>query len=357
MENWKCDDRLGESIWLASRALEPTGLALTVTQQLAEEGDGVPDLILEATFQGYSSQYACWVSSASTPQAVLAAVLNAKFRAEGASPLILVPYLFEDSVPILVESGVSGIDLCGNAYVRSNNFLIWRTGQPRRFKAPAGKVNPFRGDKSIFARSLLLRSEFDSLTSLQQFASEKLLVPANGAGQKLQLGTASKTVQALEEQLIVQRTKGSLRLTDRSKLLAQLKLNYQSPVSRKVVGKIPIDPTLAWEKLAAATGLRVAATGISSASKYGVLSPSERLSIFVDDLVLARSVLDFTETTAFANCELLETKKNFPYFDVVREDGVVWSSAVQTWLELSNGNSREQEAAAELETRLGVPPL
>lgn len=327
------------------------GLALAASAAPTVPGASEADLALQVTFEGKSAQYACWVKSATTPQAVLDAVLNAKFRGQGASPLILVPYLFEDSVPILAASGVSGIDLCGNAYLRSSKFLFWRTGQPRRFKAPAGKVNPFRGDKSIFALSFLLQSEFDSLTALQQFASQKLLQLPKG---ELQLGTASKTVQALEEQLIVQRRKGSLKLMDRGKLLAQLKNNYQSPVSRTLVGKIPLEATSAWQRVAGTPGLRVAATGRSSATYYGVLSPTERLSIYVDDLALAQSVLDFKETSAFANCELLETKKNFPYFDLVREGAVAWSSVVQTWLELSNGNAREQDAATGLESRLGA---
>jgi hypothetical protein len=140
---------------------------------------------------------------------------------------------------------------------------------------------------------------------------------------------------------------------DHGRLLRELGKQYQAPANTKLVGKIPMTQEEAWVKLNQ-SGLRVVATGLHSATRYGVLSPSDRLSVYVDDLRQATQLLDLREQKAFANCELIETKKNFPFFDLKWDKGVPWASPIQTWLELSHGNSREQEAAQSLVEQLAI---
>lgn len=345
-----------ELLALAAEAIQPAQLTMQVLQQQRPTPVGRNiDAILEISWRSRIERYACEIKDASTPRAVEAAIAQASFAARDSTlrPMILVPHLSEEKLRVLAEQDVSGMDACGNAYIQSDQFLFWRSGQPNRFRMPSPHLNPFRGDNSIFSRCFLLRREFESLSELRGFATQRMERSRGQVGREmLTMGTASKTVQALEEQLIVQKIRGMLSLLDRRKLLTQLRLNYQPPISRKVVGKIPFDQFIAWDRLAFASehmGFRVAATGAFSATHFGVLSPSERLSIYVDDLEAAVNALEFTEAKAFANCELIETKKNFPYFDLQRYSGVPWASPIQSWLELANGTSREQEASQDLE--------
>lgn len=361
MSSWKPNTNLRnpseeELLALAVEAIRQAKMTMRVSEQQQPTllGPNI-DAIVEIDWQERTERYACEIKGISTPRALEAAIAQASFAARDSRlrPMILVPYLSEEKLRVLAEQDVSGIDACGNAYIHSDHFLFWRSGQPNRFRMPSPHLNPFRGDNSIFSRCFLLRREFESLSELREFATNRMERQRSPMEREmLMLGTASKTVQALEEQLIVQKTRGMLKLLDRRKLLTQLRLNYQPPISRKVVGKIPFDHSIAWERLGFASehmGFRVAATGAFSATHFGVLSPSERLSIYVDDLESAVNALEFTEAKAFANCELIETKKNFPYFDLQRDSGVTWASPIQSWLELANGTSREQEASQDLE--------
>ncbi len=344
-----------ELLKLATEAISAEALTMIVLEQQAPMRGRYIDAIVEITWQGRRERYACEIKGASTPRALEAAIAQASFAGANSNlrPLILVPYLSEEKLRILAEQEVSAMDASGNAFLQSDQFLFWRSGQPNRFRTPSQHLNPFRGDNSIFSRCFLLRREFESLSELRAFATKLMERPSGQMErERLLLGTASKTVQALEEQLIVQKTRGMLKLLDRRKLLTQLRLNYQPPIGRKVVGKIPFDRFLAWDRLrfeAERKGFRIAATGTYSATFFGVLSPSEKLSVYVDDLDAALNALEFTEAKAFANCELIETRKNFPYFDLQWESGITWASPIQSWLELANGTSREQEAGQDLE--------
>jgi hypothetical protein len=341
---------------LASEALRSTILTLRVlTRQPAHQPGMNSHARVEIHWHDRSEQYECQIRRTSTPRALEAAIAQASFASRDSKlrSMVLAPYLSEEKLRRLADLGVSGLDACGNAFIISDQFYFWRSGQPNRYRIPSPHLNPFRGDNSIFSRCFLLRREFESLSELSKFASSLLEVPRGDNGRKaLQLGTASKTIQALEEQLIVQKSRGMLKLLDRGKLLNLLKRNYQPPSGRKVLGKIRIDRSIAWERLGGSSdreGFRVAATGIYSATYFGVLSPSETLSIYVDDMGAAVNALEFTETKSFANCELIETSKNYPFFDLKREGGTTWASLIQTWLELSNGTAREYEAGQGLE--------
>jgi len=61
---------------------------------------------------------------------------------------------------------------------------------------------------------------------------------------------------------------------------------------------------------------------------------------------------DLEETSRFPNVELLETEEEFVYFD--RRDNLV-ASPVQTYLELMQGDKREQETAEQLRKAILQP--
>jgi hypothetical protein len=78
------------------------------------------------------------------------------------------------------------------------------------------------------------------------------------------------------------------------------------------------------------------------------------LSFYCSDLerLLRRLGPDLKETSRFPNIELLETDEDFVYFDV--RDKLA-ASPVQTYLELMQGDKREQETAEQLRETILQP--
>lgn len=315
--------------------------------------------VVEVEWNNQRARFVCQVERSSTPQTLKSAVAQAEFgaRRAGLAPLVIVPYLSDAKLQLLAEIGVSGLDACGNAFIRSDRFQFWRSGRPNVVRTPAPHLNPFRGDNSLFSQCFLLQGEFESLSELRAFATRRLKTRTNSDIEELRLGTASKTVQALREELMITKASGRLALLDRPRLVLELRNQFQPPkVTRRIVGKTPHAPSATWDQLRTAEakdGLRTAVSGVASAHRYGVMSPSAKLILYVDNAGSALRALELREGSAFANCEIRETPKNAPFFDLrPDEKEIPWASPVFTWLELSRGSAREQEAAAALQDRI-----
>ncbi len=55
----------------------------------------------------------------------------------------------------------------------------------------------------------------------------------------------------------------------------------------------------------------------------------------------------------FADVELFETSEAGFYFgNQCDTDGLRWASRIQTWIELSNGDARQQDAAREIREQI-----
>lgn len=58
------------------------------------------------------------------------------------------------------------------------------------------------------------------------------------------------------------------------------------------------------------------------------------------------------EDDRFPNLELLETETQSVYFDARDENGFVWTSPVQTYLELAAGDKRNRDTAEQVRSFL-----
>ena len=335
--------RAGEFSFDPLRICLPSALAPVATED-----------VLEAEWQGRTTQFAFVSKTASTPKALDIAIAQAQRTARntGFSPLVIVPYLSEEALRLLETEQVSGIDLSGNGIVVTPEMAVWRSGQPNRFKSSQPIRNIYRGVSSLVAQSFLLRAEFGSLIELQTFAQERLAQQGGEETQgRLTKGTISKVVQALDEEKIVLRERGKLRLLSPGILMEHLQTNYQKPSGRKVQGKTPFSVPEVWSQLKQ-NGLSGVTTGLGSAGRYHVLSGPDTLSLYVKELDAAREILDVKATSVFPNIELIEYKGDVVYFDAREDKGVLYASPVRTWLELAAGGPREREAAQVLEDSL-----
>jgi len=331
-------------------------------------GDTEADGIIRADWKDKTATYVYEYKSYSTPNSVRMAIdrLRSIELPSGRLPLVIVPYLNPSQLEMLDDIGISGIDLCGNGLLLSSEYRIWRSGYPNVYKDSRPIRNPFAGDSSVFARCFLLQREFASLSELRMFAMRKASVVDTESGQQAvgdgfealqgtySLGTASKVVTTLEEELVVRKDGQAIILQDVRRLLFLLR-QRQSPQMRKTLdGKTSLTTEEIWSRLAElrrdSDGHRAVATGMASAGYHKVLSGIDNLSLYVDNLQAAQGVLEVRPGKAFANITLIEDTKNAVYFDARREGVAVWASPIQTWLELTAAGPREREAALELES-------
>jgi hypothetical protein len=314
------------------------------------------DAVVQLSWRDQTVRYALEIKSSSSRAVVEQAMLQIQWTAHRLNllPMILVPYLDEESLLFLQNEQVSGIDCSGNCVILGPSVAIWRSGEPNLFRDSRPIRNPYSGDSSIIARSFLLRNAFRSLDELRRFAlgRTQLIEPTKTP---LHIGTVSKVVSALESEIIVTRSPKGILMSNSRRLLDRLRAQYRPGDTPRLLGRTKFSSDEIWLRSTgrgADTAGRIAATGMASASRYGVLSGVERLSLYVDDLAAASELLEVVEGRGFANIELVEARNNLPFFDCRREGGALWASPIQTWLELAQGTAREQEAAQNLEQQL-----
>ena len=304
-------------------------------------------------------RFAVECRAVSTPKEIAAAAETAKRYSSAwrSFPMVFVPYLSEPQMRFLQEQQVSGIDLCGNVLiVVPDEILVFRTGAPNNFRRAGVIKNVYRKNSSIIPRVFLLKPRYDSITAVMDEIRSR--------GGAVTQATISKVCNSLDQDLVIERTKGqlprtrSLRLLQPEKLLELLAENYTPPaINQRLTAKTTLAPDEFCPRLAEwgrAAGEKVALTGSSSAGQYAVMAREPIQSFYCSRLerLLSQLDADLEETSRFPNIELLETAEDFVYFDA-REN--LAASPVQTYLELMQGDKREQETAAQLRTTILQP--
>lgn len=311
---------------------------------------------LSVTWFDRKADFAFEYKTLSTPKTIEEATRRVMDRLKGQElllPMIVVPYLSEDALKTLESRLVSGLDLCGNGIViAQGKFWLRNAGGANQFKSSLPLRNVFRGTSSLVGRCLLLKESFETLAELQEFAVS--LMPDAFRTREdtiLSKGTVSKVVQNLEQERIVTRDKTRVRLQSRESLLDSLQSNHRKGHGKSVLGKSPFVPGEVWSRLADSQMLHVA-TGVGSASRYGLISGLERQQLYVEELSKACDLLELKPTKLFPTLELIEEKSPVPYFDARRIGEESLASPIQTWLELSAGDPRERVAAQQLRSSI-----
>ena len=278
----------------------------------------------------------------------------------GLPPLIVVPYLNDEALSTLEKQKVSCLDRSGNGLIFAPDFAVQRSGMPRKSPIIQPKLKIYSGNSSRFTRCFLLRPEYSSLSDLRHFALSRLSnveqISSLAERSIMTLGTASKVVKELEEELLIKRDGKRLYVTDADRLMKNLLANHVSRRTTTILGKTSLSTDEVWQRLDQATSsefvahaaLKYTATGLASAARYRALSGPDRLTIYVNDLNLVAALIDVSPTRVFPNIELVDNQSDLAYFDARQDGNKIWTSPIQTWLELASGGPREQEAAADL---------
>jgi hypothetical protein len=135
------------------------------------------------------------------------------------------------------------------------------------------------------------------------------------------LGTASKVVNTLQEELVVSKDNRGIILQDVRRLLLLLRQSQRRLRRPAAIGKTSLTTEQIWNCLADLRRTdhkyRAVATGLASSGYHKVISGIDRLSLYVDNLEAARKALNVGEGRAFANIELIEDRKNVAYSNMV----------------------------------------
>ena len=169
----------------------------------------------------------------------------------------------------------------------------------------------------------------------------------------MSLFTVSKSLKALDEDLIVER-RGSIRLLQPDKLLEKLGENYVPPkIKERVRLKVSEENITIKElllKQSQELGLPLVATGTSSVEQIAVMQRGDLLSVYCPSLEILLKRLSGSQSDRFPNLELVETEDETVYFDARQEDYFWWASPVQVYLELMAGDKRDRETAKQVKS-------
>jgi hypothetical protein len=312
------------------------------------------DLLTKASWDGREARFAAECKALSTPKAFQEAVQRVRDvrPPDGALPLVVLPFLRESQLRELEQLGISGVDLCGNGVVIvPGQFAVFRTGAPNQFPTYAPIKNVYRKNTSMVARALLAVPYFESVQDVLDAVAARDVLASRWTKTPMRLGTVSKALKALEEALILDRKQG-VRLLQGEKLLDKLHGNYEPPRAlNRVRLKVETSGASLTDVLRTESnraGLPVVAAGLSSVWRYATMQREDMLSVYCPRCAPLVDRLPGRETARFPNLEIIETDEQPPYFDAQDDDGFLWASPVETYLELMAGDKRDRETAEQV---------
>ena len=307
---------------------------------LGNEGRA-PDWWLSLEWAGSAHRFAVEYKSQATPKALTAAIAQAEGAAGDDLPMVMAPYLGPDALDRLLERSVSGIDLSGNGVIIvPGEWLVLRTGSENRYPDNKPIRAVYSGTSSLVGRALLLRREFPQLKGIREEITRR--------GGEISLGTVSKVIRALEEDLVVVR-EPAIRTVQPDLLLDRLVTGYQPPVVDRVIDLQVPDVPGTLDVLASRAdelGLRLV---VQSEGRYVVAPTSvDRVVIYADSLPRLLEDIDVEPDPAFPNLTLRQTSDQRVYFDRRRTGNIPYAPPLQVYLELATGGKRERETASQL---------
>jgi hypothetical protein len=262
-------------------------------------------------------------------------------------PLIVVPFMGPVGRRLCDESGMSWLDLCGNAKMVAPGLRISIEGRPNKFSERGRPPNVFASKSSRIARQLLLHP--------LQFQTQVALARQTGLGD----GYVSKIVRRLaQEHYIDADEERAVRPRDPNLLLHAWQDAYDFNRHRIIKGHVPArsgeDLLQRVVEEIRHDNLEWAMTGLSAAWLYTSFAAFRLATVYVTSMP-ARSVLkamEFSDDPKGANLWLVMPDDEGVFHGSRAQNGVRCVSAVQTYLDLKGQPERAKDAAVELRRRL-----
>lgn len=325
-------------------------LELTVNKVGKDSGEFAYDWLLELQWKDVREEFAVEYKRRSTPKQLQQAVQTVKRinqNENSFNPMVVVPYLEDEKLNFLENEKVSGLDLCGNAVIMvPGKMYVRKSGNPNQFTETSGIKNVFQGKSSLVVRTLLVEPIFPSVNAVVNAVRER-----DGS---VSQSTVSRVLKRLTELMLIKQKNSEIRVKNLKELLNKLEQNFTLPQVQGVKkGNIKgaDDPLLAIYQSGRDTDELVAGVSVD---QYTVLARTDNAtSVYVTSIEgvldrLKKNDLTFEETEAFPTITLKETKDPKVYFDTRESNNFQWCSPVQSYLELKQGEQREQQAAEQI---------
>lgn len=260
-----------------------------------------------------------------------------------AVPFVVTPFMGEVGRQLCAESGVSWMDLSGNAGIEAQGLRIQIQGQPNQFKRRGRPASVFAPKSARIAHWLLLHPE-------RAFAQRELAqVVALGEG------FISRIVRELEEQeLVIREPSGAVRVRDYNVLLEAWREAYDFSKHHIIRGHIAArssDEIL--RKLGDhfnAAHLQYAVTGLAGAWLCTHFA-GFRLVVFYVAQNPKQPMLQevgFHEEQRGENVWLVVPNDAGVFLGASQRNGLMSVDPVQLYLDLKNHPERSAEAAEQL---------
>jgi hypothetical protein len=258
-------------------------------------------------------------------------------------PTLVVPYLNEKIVDRLRTNTLCGLDLNGNYFIATPEFVAIRLDRENQYKESAYIKAIYSRNSSIVGRYLLRQSyNYNKVSDIYE-GIKKL----DG---NISLSTVSKVLTGLEEQLIISKENNKIKLLQPSKLLKNLKENYIGPsLQRNIKVKLPDELIQAKRILSDLLGTNWIWTGESCAEFYTTTTPSNSFTVFSKGRNKP-STSDEDVKMRFYNYTIyiVRSEDEYVFFD----SSDYKASKIQAYLELSQLDKREKEIAQDIEKEI-----
>jgi len=243
------------------------------------------DVLVEASWRGSTVRFAVGCKALSTPKVFKTGLnlLKTETLPRGCSPLLFLPFLSEQQLKELEQEQISGIDLCGNGVVVvPGKFAIFRSGGENRFSSSAPIKNIYRKNSSMVARVFLSCPGYETVQEVCGEVNRRNILVERWNKTPMSLSTVSKSLKALEEDLIIDR-KETIRLLQPDKLLEKLSQNYSSSnIKDRIRMKVQSEAGTLRQLLRRQSqelSLPIVAAGTSSVGRYAVMQRGDLLSV------------------------------------------------------------------------------
>lgn len=335
--------------------MPPLSLRLIQDQLIVNENRYF-DAVVEISWMDNTARFIVELKSTSTPMVFQNALnfLKSSSLPRGYLPLLVMPFLSEQQLKELERHGISGIDLCGNCLlIAPGKYAVLRSGARNRFPSSALIKNIYRKNSSMVGRVFLTCSIYHKVQEICKEINQRNLLVRYGVTKPMSLSTVSKSLKTLENDLIIGR-KADIRLLQADKLLMKLTENYFAPKTSKIIRlKTPQSRNTIMGLLLTQSqklSLPITATGTSSTSQYTVMPRGDLLSVYCTDVNTLLKSIRGSQTDRFPNLELVETKDERVFFDARDNQSFRWASPIQVYLELMDGDKRDQETAEQIKS-------
>ncbi len=341
---------------LQAGKIQISPLVIRTTRDDTKQLAGSPPargLRLEVSWDQRRWKFVAAIKASSSPKAFAEALAAARLSAtEKRNPMIILPYLSPEAIAGLEQTGVSGLDLCGNGIILvKGELLVVQSGQPNRYPRSEPIRNVYRGDSSYVGRAFLTKPIYQAVGQIVSTIQDK--------GGSISFATVSKVLKTLEADLIIERSKNQIKLIQPEKLLEALAENYRPPkIVERFVGKLAAaerDLPKILSEAAKRIGAEIVITGSASAARYSVVAREPVIAAYCDappEKLLIASALPFEKTDRFPNIDLIYTDNKLPFFEPAPQNGVNYASALQVYLELMSGDKRQKETAEQVKEYL-----